>query len=1130
MPLDIAKARKHLVASSFKPLFIEELGWNRYATRLEVPVDGQVFELSAIAEKHGMIVFVCSAGPDGRIPGHQMRLKLERQVARSVHEHIIIFIDGKKSAQIWQWVRREQGKPTACREHIYQVGQPGDSLVQKLNALAISLEEEESITLLDVTGRARKAFDVERVTKRFYDLFKAEHATFLKFLQGIPDEEMERWYVSVMLNRLMFIYFIQKKGFLSGDQDYLKNKLSECRKKLGKDHYYRDFLCPLFFEGFAKKREDRSTKTEQFLGNVPYLNGGIFLLHQIEQLHGKNIRIADKAFDRLFDFFDAYQWHLDERPLRRDNEINPDVLGYIFEKYINQKQMGAYYTKEDITDYISKNTVIPFIFDSARAKRKVAFENPKGPTVWDLLRDDPDRYIYPAVRYGADKPLPANIAEGIDATEPNLIGRRKIWNKAAEAEYALPTETWREVVARRIRYEEVRGKLSSGEIHDINSLIALNIDIRQFAQDAVENCEDSDLLRAIWQAIERITILDPACGSGAFLFAALNILEPLYEGCLNRMEAFVEDLTLSAEKHRSEKYSDFRKVLERVQTHPNRRYFIFKSIILNNLFGVDIMEEAVEICKLRLFLKLAAQVEPDTMRDNSGIEPLPDIDFNIRAGNTLVGFATYDDVKRAVTSKLDFDDVMERISARAADLQQAFNAFRSLQVEGDGSVPLGQKRELLKHLARLQEELNGHLAGEYGAQPNKKDVYAMWLQTHEPFHWFVEFYGIVNNSGGFDVVIGNPPYVEYNKKNVDYRVRGYRTEPCANLFAFVWERSIALANHAGRIGFIIPVASVCTDGYATLRQEWLTTGQVFISNFNDRPAKLFDGLEHIRLSIVLLSKGKSKRGSVYSTDYNKWFAETREYLFQRLQFTDSTPLVTAGGMPKIGSIIEVAILAKVSSIRKSLGHFVSASGRNRLYYTRKLSWFVQILGFVPKILDESGRKREPSELKEVAVATAQQRNAFLCALNSNLFYWLLAVWSDCRNLNKREVLSFPLDLDILDAESLSELEKLADRLMDDFRKNSKLLKMNYEKWGTMRIQCIYPRASKHIIDEIDSVLASHYGFREEELDYIINYDIKYRLGQNIQLEGGKDDGLDLHASYDIGNHTGHAAEAAEDPE
>src|SRR5207249_2876881 len=95
--------------------------------------------------------------------------------------------------------------------------------------------------------------------------------------------------------------------------------------------------------------------------------------------------------------------------LRADNEINPDVLGYIFEKYINQKQMGAYYTKEDITEYISKNTLLPFLLDETRAKCKVAFENPEGPTAWDLLRDDPDRYIYPSVRHGVLEPLPDNI-------------------------------------------------------------------------------------------------------------------------------------------------------------------------------------------------------------------------------------------------------------------------------------------------------------------------------------------------------------------------------------------------------------------------------------------------------------------------------------------------------------------------------------------------------------------------------------------------------------------------------------------------------------------------------------------------------------------------------------------------
>ena len=295
----------------------------------------------------------------------------------------------------------------------------------------------------------------------------------------------------------------------------------------------------------------------------------------------------------------------------------------------------------------------------------------------------------------------------------------------------------------------------------------------------------------------KVTILDPTCGSGAFLFAALNILELLYEACLDRMEAFVEDLDRSGEKHRPEKFSDFRRVLAHVAAHPNRRYFIFKSIILNNLFGVDIMEEAVEICKLRLFLKLAAQVEPDVAHVNLGIEPLPDIDFNIRAGNTLVGYATYDEVKRAVTSGLDFDDAMEKIAVKAADLQQAFDAFRGRQIEGDGSVPTEDKQELRKRLKALDDELNRHLASEYGVAPSKGDAYARWLKSHLPFHWFVEFYGIVHDHGGFDAIVGNPPWIEYSAVKKSYTIRGYATEPSGNLYAFCTERSLAMLSPSG---------------------------------------------------------------------------------------------------------------------------------------------------------------------------------------------------------------------------------------------------------------------------------------------------------------------------------------------
>jgi hypothetical protein len=403
MPLNITRARALLREAKFRFLFIEELGWDHYNATLDASVQGSSTTLSAIAQKRGMVAYHCPTPAGQTMPEYALRRKIEHQAAKSALEHLIVFTDAGKTTQIWQWVKREPGKPAACREHTYHHSQPGDALLQKLEAIAFNLDEEEKLTLVDVTSRARAGFDVEPMTKRFYERFKQEHALFFKFVKGITEAADREWYASVMLNRLMFVYFIQRKGFLDGDSDYLRNRLNRMRQEHGRDKFYsfyRYFLLRLFHEGLGGC--ERSAELEKLLGRIPYLNGGLFDIHELEQPnhYGTSIEISDTAFERVFDYFDQYHWHLDERPLRNDKEINPDVLGYIFEKYVNQKQMGAYYTKEDITEYIGKNTVIPFLFDAARAKCKIAFENPSGPTVWDLLRNNPERYIYPAVRHG----------------------------------------------------------------------------------------------------------------------------------------------------------------------------------------------------------------------------------------------------------------------------------------------------------------------------------------------------------------------------------------------------------------------------------------------------------------------------------------------------------------------------------------------------------------------------------------------------------------------------------------------------------------------------------------------------------------------------------------------------------
>lgn len=1107
MLINRENARRLLKSADLRRLFIEELGWDHHHATLEVPLGNRTYTLTALAHKRGMVAFHCPSPAGERLSDHAERRKIEQYVAKTVHEHLIIFTDAEGAHQVWQWVRREPGKPIACREHHYHRSQTGEALLQKLEAIAFSLDEEERIALPDVTGRVRAAFDVERVTRRFYEEFRRQHAAFLKFIQGIPVEEDRAWYTSVMLNRLMFLYFIQKKGFLDGDPDYLRNRLRYMQEKHGKDRFYsffRNFLLRLFHEGLGKK--ERSPELEALIGRVPHLNGGIFDVHPLEQpdRYGKKLHIPDEAFERIFDYFDRYHWHLDERPLRADNEINPDVLGYIFEKYVNQKQMGAYYTKEDITEYISKNTVIPFLFDAARQKCKIAFDNPNGPTVWDLLRANPDRYIYPAVKHGViredgsivpETELPDFVQVGMHDPKARMFDKRYNLEQAEAGDpIRLVTETWREYVYRRNRCLEIRQKMQSGEVRDINDLITLNLDIRQFAQDVIETCEGPELLRAFWHAIETVTVLDPTCGSGAFLFAALNILEPLYEACLERMEAFVEDLDRSGVKHRPEKFADFRKVLERVAAHPNRRYFIFKSIILNNLYGVDIMEEAVEICKLRLFLKLAAQVEPDPSHPNLGVEPLPDIDFNIRAGNTLVGFATYDEVERAVTAKLDFDKAKERIQTKAADLQQAFDAFRARQMEGDESVPLEHKLELRRRLAALNEELNRYLAGEYGVDPSNKNAYDNWLKSHQPFHWFVEFYGIVHDRGGFDVIIGNPPYVEYKAVQKQYTVRGFETQECGDLYAFVMERSSNLLDKHGRMGMIVPVSVVSTDGFSSLRDLILRTNRISWSlSFAERPSKLFTGVEK-RLTIWLACKAAATSQLLLS-NYRRWFAEERDFLFSRISYvlkSNDCELVRTA-IPKIANPIETRILARLST-QKRLDSFFVKNSSHIVYYTRKLRYFVQFFDFIPSITNSRGRRIEPSELKEILLPSAACRDVTIALLNSNLFFWFFSAYSDVRNVNRREIEAFRCSMDAMGEEITADLRQLCKSLMKDFNNNSKFITNNYGKFGVLTIQSFQPRLSKPIIDEIDRVLARHYGFTDEELDFIINYDIKYRMG------------------------------------
>ena len=1100
-PLDRAKVKQHLDNFDLLDLFTQELGWDHGGSDTDVTVKDRAYPLQAIAHKRGMVAYRYLAQPGADFPDHPTRQQIERKVAKEVREHIIIFAAHDRSAQYWLWVKREPGRPDRPRTHIYRSDQSGEPLIQKLERIVFTLEDEADLSIVDVTGHVLAAFDVEKVTRKFYDRFKKEHQDFLGFIEGINNLADREWYASLMLNRMMFIYFIQKRSFLDNDPDYLRHRLQTVRRQHGAGRFagfYRLFLLKLFHEGLGQPEAERDQELDALLGRVPYLNGGLFDVHDLERDH-PDIDIPDEAFEKIFAFFDAYQWHLDDRPLRNDNEINPDVLGYIFEKYINQKQMGAYYTKEDITGYISRNTIIPFLFDRAKKGCSTAF-TPEG-GVWRLLQEDPDGYFYEAVRHGitydihnnveldAKQELPADIAAGLDN-----VAQRAGWNEPAPDAYALPTETWREHVARRRRYEEIYAKLEVGEVTSINDLITYNLNIEKFAQDVIANSEGPELVRAFWKAIVNVSVLDPTCGSGAFLFAALNILEPLYSACLEAMEGFLDDLELSQRPHSPQALSDFRKVRAHVGDHASEPYFILKSIIIGNLYGVDIMEEAVEICKLRLFLKLVAQ-----LKTYDQIEPLPDIDFNVRAGNTLVGFTTLQEIRDSFAGTpggqsrmlyAEEEEELRRIEEDAHIADRQFQLFHEMQTEYgmDAADFADAKLELRQRLDSLRAELDRYLAKEYAIGESDEEAYAQWRTSHQPFHWFVEFYGIMHN-GGFDVIVGNPPYVEYTSVKRTYSVLHSEMTTGRNLHSMVTDRCLSLSHRNSFLSLIVPIALPSTDRMMAIRKSLTSNAEIWVSNYAIRPSKLFSGAEQ-RLSLFVASR--RSKGKTFTTRYMKWNSKERDFLFQCLQYhLGPWRALTRDVWPKFESATAEEIFHKMARQGVSIAEYLGRNTDSTLYYKNTgIGYFIVVTRQAP-VCYINGKPTSSSRETTLNLKNKELLPVVHCLLNSSLFFLGYQQLSNCRDFNSSDIHKFRLPTSLMNE---YDLQDLSERLQQSLEVNSWFQTRYQRQTGEVRIQSFTPSLSKPIIDEIDSVLAKHYGFTNEELDFIINYDIKYRMG------------------------------------
>jgi hypothetical protein len=921
------------------------------------------------------------------------------------------------------------------------------------------------------------SYERERVAKKFYQRFNQEYRVFHAGVEGIADSHDHAWYTSFLLNRLMLLAFLQYQGFLADNSDYLWQhfKARQYQAKQGAvASFYRAFLLPLCHEGLSER--ERSAAFVDEFGAIPYLHCELFKLHPLEQQY-PSIHIADSVFERLLSFFRMYDWVLDESSALSHESITPDMLGYVFEQLINQKEKGAYYTKEDVTEYICKNTIIPALLDTVAQKCPSAF-SPFG-LVWSRLRSHPERYLSPSLAKGITSPLPDEIAVGL-----HDISQRTAWNQLAAPEYTVAAETWREVIDRCTHYAEVLTRLLTGEVTNVQNCITCHLDLLTLALDVIASCsiQEADFLLAFYQSLATLTILDPTCGSGAFLLAALQILKPLYTACLTQMQTILDahDQHASAQGSEASCLTPFCSILQDINLSHNRDYAILRTIIAKNLYGVDIMADAIETCKLRLLLQLLTTIKPV-----DGIEFLSDVSFHITVGNALLGYTSLSEAcvssPVAHTIITEIEQQLTLLTDRDC-LDELRTALNMAQAVASGVIDAGCDSQSARELNESHRQL----------EQGPGQSYQEWLKSHQPLHWCVEFYHIIRQ-GGFDVIVGNPPYVEYVADRFSYSLDKYQTMPCANLYPYVVERSHQLLSSQGYHGMILSLAAFATRNMRPLLEHFYTWyPRSWVSFYHFRPSMLFSGggkVASIPTAIFLAcASGKEQR---YSTRLLKWATEERAELFSRLVYC---PVTTARDMenrhyyPKFGHRLENMMLEKVLS-HPCIGQFLSTSANQNAMYYRSAG------GLYWKVFVNFPWPYKTTSNKQCYFQERYQRDVFVALLNSSLFWWYYTITFDTFNLKDYMLFGFRFSYPD-DAELVAQLCAACQRLMDDFRAHAQHLMR-----GMTGSYTIYARKSKAIIDEIDCLLAQVYGFTDEELDFILNYDVRYRVKNLVPFYG-----------------------------
>ncbi len=293
---------------------------------------------------------------------------------------------------------------------------------------------------------------------------------------------------------------------------------------------------------------------------------------------------------------------------------------------------------------------------------------------------------------------------------------------------------------------------------------------------------------------------------------------------------------------------------------------------------------------------------------------------------------------------------------------------------------------------------------------------------------------------------------------------------------------------------IIPHSAYCTNRMAPLQVLFhRSKGAGWVQTYGIRPAKLFLGADQ-RLAIYIIRHSAKPTPTLFGSRYNRWHEQARSHLFAVMEHADVAQVSFQNSVPKFHNEIEQNLWEKLAQFLPLGTYLERRRDSHTIYFHNSPRYWVRAMNFIPYFWNERDGERKSTSVKSLSLATELDAAAVVALLNSSLFYWWFIILSDCRVVSVREIRSFPIGITEMDTAIKQRLSELSVELMQDLKNHAQRKECYYKTTGLVIYDEFFPRYSKPIIDKIDQVLAQHYGFTNEELDFIVNYDIKYRMG------------------------------------